>query len=63
MLKLRLPPPHPCRVLAHCTPRKHCKPPLLMPAMQMQQQPPAVEQTLGFWLVLAYTLYVFQGAL
>lgn len=63
MLKLGLPAPHPRCALAHHTPRKHFKPPLLTPAMQKQQQPPAVEQTLGFWLMLAYTLYVFPGAL
>lgn len=63
MLKLGLPVPHPCHALAHCTLRKHLKPPLLAPTVQKQQQPPVVEQTLGFWLVLAYTLYVFQGAL
>lgn len=51
----------PCPGSPH--PREPRKPPLLAPAMQKQRQPPAVEQTWAFWLVLAYPWYVFQGAL
>lgn len=48
MLELGLPAPGLHHALAHCTPRRPLKPPLLTGAVQKQQQPSVVEQTLGF---------------